>query len=124
MAAPHGRHGLAGGEGFFYTSQTLCNVVFERIVFTRVNADDKARMVSGYRHQFPDQGLQIADVIDLLTDDIRSGDIGVAGDGAQSTDLILDNPLGLDLVADDGQGDPPDARTCLFPQQVTAAFSG
>ena len=106
VADPHGRHGLAGGERLPDTAQALCDVVLQRIVFSGVNSDDKTRMVSGDGYQLPDQGLQIADVIDLLADDIRSCDIGVAGNGTQSADLVLNDPLGFNLVADDGQGDP------------------
>ena len=106
VADPHGRHGLARGQGIFYTAQALRHIVFEGVVLTGMDPDDKARMCSGYGDKLFDQRLQVADIVDLFADDIGSGHVGVAGDSPKSPDLILDHPLGLHLIPDDGQRDP------------------
>ena len=58
---------------------------------------------AGDGDQLPDQGPQVPDIVDLLADDIGSCHIGVAGDGTQGADLVLDHLLGLYLIPDDGQ---------------------
>ena len=71
-----------------------------------MDPDDKAGTAARDGDQFPDQRLQIPDIIDLLTDDVRARHVGITGDGPQGPDLVLDHPLGFDLIPDNGQRDP------------------
>ena len=103
---PHGRHGLTGQKRFLHTAQTFRHVVFEGIIFSCMDADDKARIVTCDGDQFMDQRTQIPYIIDFFTDDIGSCHIGIAGDCPQGTNLVLDHTLRLHLVTDNGQGDP------------------
>ena len=106
VSDPHRRHGLARCQGLPYTAQASCHVIAKRIIFTGVNPDDKAGTAARDGDQFPDQRLQIPDIIDLLTDDVRARYIGITGNGPQRPDLVLDHPLRFNLIPDNGQRDP------------------
>ena len=81
VADPHGRHCLAGSEGFLHAAETAGYIVAQGVIFTGVDPDHEARIGAGDSHKLPNQGREVPDTVDLLADDVRTGHVGVGGNG-------------------------------------------
>ena len=110
VADAHRRHGLAGGQRLAHAAQAVGDVVPQAVVLARVDAQGEAVVLPRDLHQRVDHRTKLADVVDLLAQNIAPGHIGIAGHGADRAQAVPQGALGRDLVADDGQRNAADAR--------------
>ena len=105
VADPQEGHLLPGEQGVQHALHAVADVAAQAVVFSRVDAQDKAGDVFGQMGQGGQQGTELADVVHLFPDDVAAGDVRVGGGGAEGPKLGGKvRPRGL--VPDDGQGDP------------------
>ena len=92
-----------------YTANGIGYIVTQTVVLTGVNTDDETGVFACDSDQFSDYTVQFKDVVDFLTDDIRTGHIGIACNDAEAAQILRQIVAGCHTVAHNGQRCTADA---------------
>ena len=101
-------HPLPGAQRLLHQKHAIGHVVPKTVVFSRVDPDHKARVQRRDPHQLLDYRPQLQDVVDLFSQNIAAGHIGISGDGFEYLQVFRQVISGRDRVLDDGQRHPAD----------------
>ena len=102
------RHLLPRGQRFLHAPQTVCDVVLQSVVLTRVDPDHKSRIRLRDLHQFVQHRRNIPYIVELLADDIAPRHIGIRDDLPQRLQILPEIISRLHLILHDRQRNAPD----------------
>ena len=117
---PHIRHLLSRRERLPHAEQAVRDIVLQAVVLPGVDPHRKIGIRRRDPHDLVDHRRYVADIIELLADDIAARDVGIIDNALQRLQILPEVVAGLHLVLDDRQRNTADRReepqndACLF----------